>query len=190
MTIYKSRLDWVRSISKEELEKRFKDAKTLAETAKKKISFYEEELERRKQEKPPLGVPFIAEKGEDFWYINPGTGVCLTTNNWTDTHQGLERNLNMFRSQDSVHKHAEMLLEWRKALVANAKSEPIDIKVLLPLLPKGWVCMNEGCSWVWCKEKPELINNNWTTSWKWNCLTPFNIKPAKDWKTSLMECGL
>lgn len=184
------RLGWVKSISEEELEKRIKEAKTLVETARNKISFYEAELERRKRE-VPLGVPFIAEKGENFWYINPGTGVCLTTNTWTDTHQGLERNLNMFRSQDSVHKHAEMLLVWRKALVANSKGEPIDIRVLLPLMEKGRVAFCPAClSWFWTWEIPELSEECWKTTGEVSWIQGFNIKPAEDWRNSLMECGL
>lgn len=161
------------------------------ERTAKALQEYKEELERRKQE-VPLGVPFIAEKGENFWYINPGTGVCLTTNTWIDTHQELERNLNMFRSQDSVHKHAEMLLEWRKALVANAKGEPIDIKVLLPLLPKGWVAMEEDGNWCWfcfMNKKPEIRNGHWMAC-DWENIDAFNLKPAEDWENSLMECGL
>lgn len=54
-------------------------------------------------------------------------------------------------------KHAKMLLAWRKALVAK----PIDIEVLLPLLPKGWVAMDA-----------------------------VNLKLAENWETSLMECGV
>lgn len=175
----------------DELSSKIKAIKAERERTANALNKYEEELERRKQE-IPLGVPFIAEKGENFWYINPGTGVCLTTNTWTDTHQGLERNLNMFHSQDSVYKHAEMLLAWRKALIANAKGEPIDIQVLLPLLKKGWVWMQDDRRWYWSKEKPEIFSNAWRI-WHdgyYTSIFAFNLKPSDDWKTSLMECGL
>ena len=173
----------------EELSAKIEAIKAEREKTANALKRYEEELEQRKQE-VPLGVPFIAEKGEDFWYINPGTGVCLTTNTWTDTHQGLERNLNMFHSQDSVCKHAEMLLAWRKALVANAKGEPISIEVLLPLLKKGWVAMDYNKNWYWYPLKPKHDSTTWVTEKPAYYLAAFNIKPAENWENSLMECGL
>lgn len=164
----------------DELSAKIEAIKAEREKAYNTLKMYEEELERRNNE-VPLGVPANGE-----WYVS-WNGVVSPT---SFAKANEEVGFNSFSSEESAQKHSEMLKEWRKALVANAKGEPIDIKVLLPLLPKGWVCMNEACSWVWCKEKPELINNNWTTNWKWNCLTPFNLKPAEDWRNSLMECGL
>lgn len=101
-------------------------------------------------------------------------------------------NYNSFNSRESAEKHSEMLLAWRITLVANAKGEQIDITVLLPLLPKGWVAMDVFGLWRWYYKKPDQDS----CEWKNNSVIPserlsaFNLKRADDWKTSLMECGL
>ena len=175
--------EWVKMISRKELENRLKEAKILAATAKEKISFYEKEIERRKQEEISLGVPY---KGN--YYLSSDlvlkTGMSLKPEN---------RGYNSFHSKKSAEKHAEMLLAWRQALVANAKGELMDIRVLLPLLQKGYVAMDENKRWYHYKHEPTRSNSVWTTTKEDGllCLTnAFNIKPVEDWTTSLMECGL
>ena len=93
-------------------------------------------------------------------------------------------------SKASATKHAEMLLAWRKALVANSKSEPIDIKVLLPLLKKGWVAMDKDGAWCWYEKKPKIHQDLWKNDSIYIFLSCFNIKPAENWEESLQECGL
>lgn len=192
--IHKSRLDWVKSISKEELEKRFKDAKTLAETAKKKISFYEEELERRKQEIPlVLGVPFVPKTGEEYWWVDIGGNPIHSFFEGGHVDFQVLSECGCFKSYASAVKHAKMLKDWRKdGLVANAKGEPIDIKVLCPLFRKGYVFYDNIFGWRWSKEKPEIFKNRWTirNDATYTYLDAFNIKPADNWEYSLMECGL
>lgn len=81
---------------------------------------------------------------------------------------------------------------WLKALVAISKGEPIDIKVLLPLLKKGWVAMDKNNRWCWYMEKPyiEKFYFCWNTGSPAACIGGFNIKPAENWETSLLECGI
>ncbi len=81
--------------------------------------------------------------------------------------------------------------DWLKTLVAISKGEQIDIQVLLPLLKKGWVAMDMNGDWYWYSEKPVLRDIHWSLK-KGDCfkLGCFNIKPADDWRESLMECGL
>ena len=140
---------------------------------------YEEELERRKQE-VPLGVPCKA--GEDTYNctitISPNEGRNIFVQRY------------YFPSEESAKKHAEMLLAWRKALVANSKGEPIDIEVLLPLLKKGWVAMDENGAWYWYEKKPKIHQDLWKNNSIYILLSCFNIKPAENWEESLMECGL
>ena len=140
---------------------------------------YEEELERRKQE-VPLGVPC-----DGKFYVDWRGAVQED-----EEEEASEVNFNAFNSKDSAEKHAEMLLAWRKALVANSKGEPIDIKVLLPLLKKGWVAMDKDRSWYWYKEKPQINLDLWKNNSSYIFLSCFNIKPVENWEESLQECGL
>lgn len=72
-----------------------------------------------------------------------------------------------------------------------AKDEPIDIKALLPLLRKGWVAMDESGFWYWHKNKPSKREKEWRAKDDIaGDLVAFNLKPAENWETSLMECGL
>ena len=103
-----------------------------------------------------------------------------------------EVNFNAFNSKESAEKHAKMLLAWRKALVENSKGEPIDIKVLLPLLKKGYVAMDALGVWRWYQEEPDRSICEWKNYGvvPSERLSAFNIKPVKNWEDSLMECGL
>lgn len=163
--------------TREELEEKILRIKTECDRAAEALRKYEEELERRKQ----LGVPC-----EGRFYVNLNGNVSETLSKHMDLM------FNSFHSRESAEKHAEMLLDWRKALVANAKGEQIDIQVLLPLLPKGWVAMDAFGLWCWYYKKPDRDSGEW----KNNSVIPserlsaFNLKRAEDWKTSLRECGL
>lgn len=75
----------------------------------------------------------------------------------------------------------------------------MDIRILLPLLPKGYVVMTQEKQWLWFENKPYIsVMGIWSSCVEKNghkeyidaeILCPFNIKPVKDWKFSLMECG-
>ena len=164
----------------DELSAKINAIKAEREKTANALRRYEEELERRKQE-VPLGVPC-----DGKFYVDWRGAVQ------EDEEEASEVNFNAFNSKESAEKHAEMLLAWRKALVANSKGEPIDIKVLLPLLKKGWVAMDKNGSWHWYKEKPYIEKYYYS----WNSGSPvcfiggFNIKPAENWEESLQECGL
>ena len=164
----------------DELSAKINAIKAEREKTANALRRYEEELERRKQE-VPLGVPC-----DGKFYVDWRGAVQ------EDEEEASEVNFNAFNSKESAEKHAEMLLAWRKALVANSKGEPIDIKVMLPLLKKGWVAMDKNGSWHWYKEKPYIEKYYYS----WNSGSPvcfiggFNIKPAENWEESLQECGL
>lgn len=178
----------ITAFATQELEEKIAAIKAEREETDKTLKCYEEELERRKQE-VPLGVPAVGK-------------FCLTYDGRVDkfinNRQELEDyHFNVFTSEESAEKHAEMLLDWRKdGLVANAKGEQIDIKVLLPLLRKGWVAMDANGKWFWFSGIPELHKNlgTWVsaqgeTDFCYH-LSAFNLKPAEDWTKSLQECGL
>ena len=130
---------------------------------------YEDELEHRKHE-AQLGVPVEYPIGDAVYRA---FFLC-------------------FQSKESADKFDdEYFTNFIKALQDIANGEPIDIKVLLPLLKKGWVAMDMNGDWYWYSEKPVLRDMYWSLEkgdgFRLGC---FNIKPADNWETSLMECGL
>lgn len=169
--------DWIKTATAEEIQNHIEKLEQNICSCKEKIEWYKQEQERRKQ----LGVPC---EGRFYVILNGNVSETLSKH--------MDSMFNSFHSEESAEKHAEMLLAWRKALVANAKGEPIDIKVLFPLLPKGYVAMDKFGLWCWYYQKPDQDS----CEWKDNSVIPserlsaFNIKRADDWKTSLMECGL
>lgn len=164
----------------DELSAKIEAIKAERERTANALKRYEEELERRKQE-VPLGVP--CKEGEDTYNctitISPKEGRNIFVLRY------------YFSSEESARKHAEMISDWSKdGLVANAKGEPIDIEVLLPLLKKGWVAMDEDGDWYWYEKKPRICGNLWLNGSICKIPVAFNIKPAENWEESLQECGL
>lgn len=171
------------SLSVEKLTKKIENIKAERERTENALKQYEAELERRKNV-VPLGVPY-----DGCYYIN-WRGDADDNCRFQEAEKV---NLNAFNSKESAERHAKMLLAWRKALVANAKCEPIDIEVLRPLLKKGKVfydpCMEE---WFWAKKNATVTQgeNTWIVRGVVCRLTAFNLKLSEDWRNSLMECGL
>lgn len=171
--------------TREELLKKINAIKAERERTANALKRYEEELERRKQE-VPLGVP-----AEGNFCVNFNNTVC----DFNNKHRLEEMEYNIFNTFESAKKHSEMLSAWRKdGLVANSKGEPIDIKVLLPLLKKGKVLYSPyDEKWKWLEQEAIAFAEEHGWYIKNSQVLPiegFNIKPADDWKTSLMECGL
>ena len=163
----------------DELSAKINAIKAERERTANALKRYEEEFERRKQE-VPLGVPCDGE-----FYVDWRGEVQED-----EEEEASEVNFNAFNSKESAEKHAEMLLAWRKALVANSKGEQIDVKVLFPLLKKGYVAMDEDKNWYWHPVKPKHDSTVWIAEKPGAYLLAFNIKPAENWETSLMECRL
>ena len=164
----------------DELSAKIEAIKAERERTANALKRYEEELERRKQE-VPLGVPC-----DGNFCVNFNGTIC----DFSNKHSVEETEYNMFNTLESAKKHREMLLAWRKALVANSKGEPIDIEVLLPFMKKGWVAMDYNKNWCWYEVKPERRSAVWTAEKPAFYLSAFNIKPAENWEDSLTECGL
>ena len=170
----------IEDYTEDELSAKIEAIKAEREKTANALKRYEKELERRKQE-VHLGLPC-----DGKFYVDWRGAVQ------EDEEEASEVNFNAFNSKESAEKHAEMLLAWRKALVANSKGKPIDIEVLLPLLKKGWVAMDKNGDWYWFKEKPyiEKYYYSWNTGSPVSFIGGFNIKPAENWEESLQECGL
>ena len=156
----------------DELSAKIEAIKAERERTANALKKYEEELERRKQE-VPLGVPL--ESGQF-------AGILGTY------YFG-------FASDKEKSVFDGILKDYVKALQKLAKGEQIDIKVLLPLLKKGYVAMDSDEQWFWFKNKPVQEELRWipaktpTYSDLWS-MRIFNLKPYCNWKDSLMECGL
>ena len=153
----------------DELSKKIEAINAEREKTANALKRYEEELERRKHE-IPLGVPL--ESGQF-------AGILGTY------YFG-------FASDKEKRVFDGLLKDYVEALQKITKGEPIDITVLLPLLKKGWVAMDKNNGWHWYKEKPyiEKYYYSWNTGSQVSFIGGFNIKPADDWRKSLMECGL
>ena len=136
---------------------------------------YEEELERRKNKN------WLPLKEEVNFTINKLTlsTACIEIK----VREG-------FYDEDSFHKYLSALKATRKAWFDNSKGEPIDIKVLLPLLKKGWVAMDKDGTWYHYEERPRIHQDSWINDSNCKFLVGFNLKPAENWEESLQECGL
>ena len=169
----------IEDYTSDELSAKIEAIKAERERTANALKRYEEELERRKHE-IPLGVPC-----DGKFYVDWKGAVQED-----EEEEASKVNFNSFNSKESAEKHAEMLLAWRKALVANSNGEPIDITVLFPLLKKGWVAMDKDRCWYWYDEKPYASQSSWGYNSICAHLDVFNIKPAENWEESLQECGL
>ena len=157
----------------DELSAKIEAIKVEREKTADALKKYEEELERRK--KFPLGAPIGGAISRSFllWFPN-------------------------IESADKFDN--EYFTNFIGALQDIAEGKQIDIKVLLPLLPKGhWVACDSSGEWFVFSRKPFIRNKVGSKEegiWDSNNHAgyfghlPFNLKPADDWQNSLMECGL
>ena len=158
--------EWVMNETKANIEAQMAKLEQQVKYCQEKIKWYQEELERRKQE-GPLGVPLEHLMEAKF----------------------VQNYMYCFASEKSLKIFDCRLATYVEALQKLAKGEPIIIDALLPLLRKGWVAMDKNGEWHWYEEKPNCTSHEWLAG-KCVYLYCFNIKPADDWETSLMECGL
>ena len=156
----------------DELSAKIEAIKAERERTANELKRYEEELERR-EVGLPLGVP-----------VEDNTPVhCFAAYTFN------------FNSTESQLVFSERLKGYIKALQEIAKGELIDITVLLPLLKKGWVAYEKEYGWVWFNNKPFILrgtekDKTWSNEGSFGIIGGFNLKPAENWETSLMECGL
>ena len=158
----------IKDYTVDELSAKINAIKAEREKTANALKRYEEELERRE-----VGLPL---------------GVPVEDNEPAHCHSTYMLN---FNSTESQVVFSERLRGYVKALQEIAKGKPIDIEVLLPLLKKGWVAMDEDGTWYWYEKKPRISYVNWVVEiCLFRTLDGFNIKPAENWENSLMECGL
>ena len=159
----------------DELSAKIEAIKAERERTANALKRYEEELERRKNKN---WLPLNEEPDFTITQLTLDTS-CIEIK----VREG-------FYDEDSFHKYLSALKATRKAWFDNSKGEPIDIKVLFPLLKKGYVAMDEDKNWYWHPVKPKHDSTVWIAEKPGAYLLAFNIKPAENWETSLMECRL
>ena len=165
----------IENYTADELSEKIESIKAEREKTANALKRYEEELERRKNKNwLPLTSVFYSAKYEsvDFFHVEFKTET-------------------IFNDYSCFDKYRAYLEALNKELVANAKGEQIDIKVLLPLLRKGWVFYQGNINaWLWSDNKPTATNIRWEYEGEFYPIYGFNLKPAENWETSLMECGI
>lgn len=159
----------IEELSEQDLQKKIENLRVEREKTANALKKYGEELERRKQE-VPLGVPLPDKDGAPF------VGVYELG----------------FSSEKSFFTFSTRFQNYVTATRDNTKGEPIDIQVLLPLLKKGWVAMDEEGIWFWYECKPSKKASFWESKEGMfeEMHLPTNFKFADNWEDSLMECGL
>ena len=155
----------------DELSAKIEAIKAEREKTANALKKYEEEMERRKQE-----VPF---------------GVPLTSSQYAKI---LGTYYFGFSSDKAKKVFDGCLKDYVAALQKLARGEPIDIQVLLPLLKKGKVLYSPyDEKWKWVEQEAIVFAEEHGWYIKKSQVLPiegFNLKPADNWETSLMECGL
>lgn len=143
---------------------------TMMSALQKQLDDLKKEVESLKPQEVPLGVPLESFVHGNFW---DNYSFC-------------------FSSEESKFAFSVMLNDYVRALQKTSKGEPIDITVLMPLLKKGYVAMDKSGNWNWYSGMPIKDYTFWRAGYKntGSALYAFNIKPAENWETSLMECGI
>ena len=158
----------ITELSEQDLQLKIKNTRYEVNRVSAALKRYEEELERRKL-KVQLGVPLEDIIPDAIFNIYKFA----------------------FASEESLLSFNVRLNDYVEALQKLAKGEPIDIKALVPLMKKGWVAMDRNGHWYWYENKPKKDSDQWVAGCSTSSyLFAFNLKPTKDWRISLMECGL
>lgn len=162
----------------DELSSKINAIKAEREKTANALKKYEEELERRKNKNwLPLEDVLYSAKYESADVLHVELKLETTFNNYS-----------------CFYKYRDFGEAINKALVANAKGEPIDIQVLLPLLKKGKVLYSPyDEKWKWVEQEAIVFAEEHGWYIKKSQVLPiegFNLKPADNWENSVMECGL
>lgn len=134
-----------------------------------------------------LGIPCDSKR--DIYYALLGDGsISKYYDEGLDADRKLFAMRNYFDSLEDVQAYKDMLIEWKNSLENAYESLPIGVKVLLPLLRKGWIAMDKSGNWYWYEKKPAIKDSRWeTVESNYHILSAFNLEPAEDWQNSLME---
>lgn len=175
-------------LSDKEVLWRLQETETKIKQLKEDLTKLREENEKRKT--IALGKPLDISGVGRFTasvrcYDNSPSG-CYCSN---------EQDVCTFYSFESAKEFCKFLIHLSGALKSNFYGRPMDPKVIALLMPQGsFIAQDKNGLWCWFATKPRLLIDDPEPHWEisdgnWSFL-PCNLITVKDWKCSLIECGL
>ena len=176
--------DW----SDKEVLRRLQDTESQIKQLKKDLVNLREENEKRKT--IALGKPL------DISGVGRFTAsVRCNDNSPRGCYGSNEQDVCTFYSFESAKEFCKFLIHLSGALKSNFYGRPMDPKAIALLFPQGsFIAQDKNGLWCWFATKPRLLIDDPEPHWEisdgnWSFL-PCNLITAKDWKCSLIECGL
>ena len=175
-------------LSDKEVLWRLQETETKIKQLKEDLTKLREENEKRKT--IALGKPLDISGVGRFTasvrcYDNSPSG-CYCSN---------EQDVCTFYSFESAKEFGKFLIHLSGALKSNFYGRPMDPKVIALLMPQGsFIAQDKNGLWCWFANEPRLLIDDPEPHWEisngnWSFL-PCNLITTKDWKCSLIKCGL
>lgn len=175
-------------LSDKEVLCRLQETETKIKQLKEDLTKLREENEKRKT--IALGKPL------DISGVGRFTAsVRCNDNSPSGCYNYNEQDVCTFYSFESAKEFCKFLIHLSGALKSNFYGRPMDPKAIALLFPQGsFIAQDKNGLWCWFATKPRLLIDDPEPHWEisdgnWSFL-PCNLITAKDWKCSLIECGL
>lgn len=176
------------NLSDKELLQSLRDSEEEIKRLKKNIKNLREENEKRKT--IVLGKPLDI-SGVGGFTIS----VRCNDNSPRGCYDANEQDVCTLYSFESTKEFCKFLIQLFGALKSNFYGRPMNPKAIALLMPQGsFIAQDKNGLWCWFATKPILLIDDPEPHWEisdgnWSFL-PCNLITAKDWKCSLIECGL
>lgn len=174
-------------LSDKEVLWRLQETETKIKQLKEDLVKLREENEKRKT--IALGKPL------DISGVGRFTASVRCYDNSPSCYCSDEQDVCTFYSFESAKEFGKFLIHLSGALKSNFYGRPMDPKAIALLFPQGsFIAQDKNGLWCWFATKPRLLIDDPEPHWEisdgnWSFL-PCNLITAKDWKRSLIECGL
>ena len=176
------------NLSDKEVLCRLQETETKIKQLKEDLVNLREENEKRKT--IALGKPL------DISGVGRFTAsVRCNDNSPSGCYGSNEQDVCTFYSFESAKEFCKFLIHLSGALKSNFYGRPMDPKAIALLFPQGsFIAQDKNGLWCWFATKPRLLIDDPEPHWEisdgnWSFL-PCNLITTKDWKCSLIECGL
>lgn len=175
-------------LSDKEVLWRLQETETKIKQLKEDLTKLREENEKRKT--IALGKPL------DISGIGRFTARVRCVDNQTRSYYNdYAQDVCTFYSLESAREFSKFLIHLSGALKSNFYGRPMDPKAIALLFPQGsFIAQDKNGLWCWFATEPRLLIDDPKPHWgisdgNWSFL-PCNLITSKDWKYSLIECGL